>query len=90
MEVKVIYGEVEQALKKLQSSAQTIEPLKIEDLHNTNVLDMTEKLGYMNETLQQVLQSYKELLIENEASTSRSVKVLKEVDDSVSGLLKNE
>lgn len=88
MEIKVVYSDVEQALNTLKSSATNLETTVDKSDIGENVLDVTKKLISLNQTLEEVLVSYKDLIIENEVSTRKSVQVMKQADETIGASMK--
>ncbi len=85
-EIKIEYDEVSRALSKLQSSAFSIDAsaLKNVNMEGQSVLEISSKIVNLNQSLQEVLTAYKDLLAGNVASTNRSVETMKEVERQIS------
>ncbi|MDQ0215833.1 translation initiation factor 2B subunit (eIF-2B alpha/beta/delta family) [Oikeobacillus pervagus] len=82
-EIKLEYGEVEQALSTLKSSTGSLETTVPSSIGNQNVLDVVKKLNKLNHSLQEALTSYKALLIHNEEATRKSVDAMRETDEKL-------
>lgn len=87
-EIKVIKSEVDEALAKLQSSANAIKSTLPSDVGSNNVLTTVERLNQLNQTIVQVTEAYKALLLKNEQSTRQSVAFLSEADEQISSYIK--
>ncbi|MCM3705295.1 MULTISPECIES: YwqI/YxiC family protein [Cytobacillus] len=79
-EIKLRISDIEQALSKLQSSANGLQPSLPPTIGQNNVLDFINKLNALNNQLQQVTEAYKSLLLQNEEATRQSVQFLDESD----------
>ncbi|MGN1402409.1 MAG: YwqI/YxiC family protein [Bacillus sp. (in: firmicutes)] len=86
-EIKIIYTEVEQALEKLRSTADTLDSVKLQKVEGETILDVANKINTLNETLTSIMETYKQVLLDNERSTSRSIQAMKEVDESLSSVI---
>ncbi|MBN8204137.1 MULTISPECIES: YwqI/YxiC family protein [Bacillaceae] len=79
-EIKLRISEIEQALSKLQASANGLQPFLPSTIGENNVLDFINKLNVLNRQLQQVTETYKSVLLQNEETTRQSVQFLDESD----------
>lgn len=79
-EIKLRISDIEQALSKLQSSANGLLPTLPSTIGENNVLDFINKLSALNRQLQQVTEAYKSILLHNEETTRQSVQFLDESD----------
>lgn len=85
-EIKLRISDIEQALSKLQSSANGLLPTLPSTIGENNVLDFINKLSALNRQLQQVTEAYKSILLHNEETTRQSVQFLDESDRLLSGV----
>ncbi|OHX45090.1 YwqI/YxiC family protein [Cytobacillus oceanisediminis] len=79
-EIKLRISDIEQALSKLQTSANGLQPSLPSTIGENNVLDFINKLNALNRQLQQVTEAYKSVLLQNEETTRQSVQFLDESD----------
>ncbi|URM32860.1 YwqI/YxiC family protein [Cytobacillus firmus] len=79
-EIKLRISDIEQALSKLQSSANGLQSSLPSTIGENNVLDFINKLNALNRQLQQVTEAYKSVLLQNEDTTRQSVQFLDESD----------
>ncbi|MDM5227708.1 YwqI/YxiC family protein [Cytobacillus sp. NJ13] len=79
-EIKLRISDIEQALSKLQTSANGLQPSLPSTIGENNVLDFINKLSALNIQLQQVTEAYKSVLLQNEETTRQSVQFLDESD----------
>ncbi|MCS0674762.1 YwqI/YxiC family protein [Cytobacillus firmus] len=79
-EIKLRISDIEQALTKLQTSANGLQPSLPSTIVENNVLDFINKLNALNMQLQKVTEAYKSLLLQNEETTRQSVQFLDESD----------
>lgn len=78
--MKIVYKDIEQTLDHLVVSAKSLDPIVMQDVYGANHLETTEKLNLLNRSIQQLFQSYKDLLLTNEMSTRQSVQFIQESD----------
>lgn len=83
-EIKMKYSDVEQALSKLHSSSSALQTSFPSSIGGNNVLDVVKQLNNLNTLLQQVGDSYKALLLQNEETTRSSVKFMNDTDHQLS------
>ncbi|WP_035351278.1 YwqI/YxiC family protein [Fictibacillus gelatini] len=82
-EIKVVYGDVEQALSRLKSVVPSQQPSLAPVKEGSNVLDAMTKLKNVNESLRKIIQSYQTLLLENEKATEKAVQSIREADEKL-------
>jgi superfamily I DNA and/or RNA helicase len=87
-EIKIKYGEVDEALSNLISSTNTLKPSSPQGIQGSNVLDSVEKLETLNQSLNKLLESYKLLIMNNAESTKQSVQAMKDTDQELSSSMK--
>ncbi|MDQ0187960.1 YwqI/YxiC family protein [Cytobacillus kochii] len=87
-EIKLIKGDVEEALAKLQTSANALKSSLHAEIGQNNVLTTVERLNQLNQMIIQVTETYKTLLLQNEQSTRQSVAFLTEADEQISSYIK--
>ncbi|MGN1385010.1 MAG: YwqI/YxiC family protein [Bacillus sp. (in: firmicutes)] len=80
MEMKIVYKDIEQTLDHLVISAKSLDPIVTQDVYGANHLETIEKLNQLNRSIQQLFESYKDLLLTNEMSTRQSVQFIQESD----------
>lgn len=85
MEIKVVYQDIEQTLQRLTVSTKALDTAIAQGVYGANKLDTTEQLDQLNDSMQQLLQLYKDLLIANESSTRKSIEFLEDSDLEVAG-----
>nr|WP_285841876.1 DUF5344 family protein [Sutcliffiella horikoshii] len=83
-EIKVEYGGIESILSAMESKADMFDPkLNVKQLAN-NQMELIHYLQENNRLLEQVMSSYKLLLMKNHVITRESVKSLRETDTGLS------
>ncbi|MGC4376826.1 YwqI/YxiC family protein [Fictibacillus sp. Mic-4] len=82
-EIKVVYGEVEQALSRLKSAVPSMQPSFAPVKEGSNVLDTMTKLKNVNESLRKIIQAYQTLLLENKKATEKAVQSMRELDEKL-------
>ena len=80
MEMKLVYKDIDQSLNEVLAAAKMLDPTLPKNVYGVNNLEITERLGRLNLSLQQLLHSYQSLLLENEISTRKSVQFMNESD----------
>ncbi|MEH6947112.1 DUF5344 family protein [Bacillus sp. JJ634] len=87
-EMKVRYGDVEDAISKIENASDTFETSLMKEIASGNELEVVNKLNELNNMLEEVGQSYKKVLKENNQSVIRSLQHLKEADQNISSSIK--
>ena len=87
-EIKMIKGDVDAALSKLQSSTSALQASLPSSIGGNNVLDTVNKLNEINQAFVQVAEAYKALLQQNQESTKKSVEFMAEADKQLSSIMK--
>lgn len=86
--MKIVYRDIEQTLDRLALSAKSLDTIVAQDVYGANILETTEKLNQLNRSIQQLLQSYKDLLLTNEMSTRQSVQFIEDSDSRLASEMK--
>ncbi|PLR92658.1 YwqI/YxiC family protein [Bacillus sp. T33-2] len=84
-EIKINYGEIQETLSQFKAAAESMETSVPAGAFGSTQLDVARKLDELNQLLQQVLVSYKSLLLSNINGTEQSVQSMKEADQQVAG-----
>ncbi|MFJ5624912.1 YwqI/YxiC family protein [Peribacillus loiseleuriae] len=71
-------------LSRLQSSSSAFQTSFPSSIGGHNVLDVVKQLNNLNTLLQQVGESYKTLLLQNEETTRSSVQFMSDTDHQLS------
>ena len=87
-EIRVVQGEIDHHLTKMKSSAESLQPDVPQNIGQENRLEMVTKLNELNQSVEQMLQSYKELLIRNEELTRQAVQDMADADKELSSHIK--
>ncbi|MGC4379394.1 YwqI/YxiC family protein [Fictibacillus sp. Mic-4] len=82
-EIKMVYGDIEQALSRLKSAVPPQQPSFAPVKKGSNVLDAITKLKEVNKSLRDIVQSYQTLLLENEKATEKAVQSIREMDEKL-------
>ncbi|GGB32447.1 hypothetical protein GCM10011409_07330 [Lentibacillus populi] len=85
-EIKLIFEDVENTLAELRASVQSLKPTSVVAITD-NQLATADKLNMINQTLDQVITSYKTLLLNNEEATINSVKALKDTEEKAASAI---
>lgn len=81
-EIKIIDQAVQTALDSLKQSSQDFEgDFTIEK--GQNVLDLMNSIETINQSLNELIDSYRNLLLQNENTARQAVETLKETDQAV-------
>jgi Family of unknown function (DUF5344) len=87
-EIRVVQGEIEHHLSKMKSSAESLQPDVPQNIGQENRLEVVTKLNELNQSLELMIQSYKELLIRNEELTRQAVQDMADADKELSSHIK--
>ncbi|HWI49486.1 MAG TPA: YwqI/YxiC family protein [Rummeliibacillus sp.] len=79
-EIKIKQNEIEQALSKMKSSTNALHTSFPSTVGEDNVLTLVQKWKDLHQALEQVLKSYKVLLIQNEEASRQAVQSMIELD----------
>ncbi len=86
--MKVRYGEIEDAISKIESASEAFDPSFMKETANGNELDVVKKLNELNQMFEEIGLAYKKVLKANNQSVSRILQGVKEVDQSISSTMK--
>jgi Family of unknown function (DUF5344) len=86
-EIKIQYNETERALSKLRQTIDAWNTTYPRQIGGTNELEVINKLNILNEQCQKMLESYQQLLMENQAATQLSVEGMEETDRTLSSAM---
>ncbi|WLR41393.1 DUF5344 family protein [Bacillus carboniphilus] len=87
-EMKVRYGEVEQAISSIDKTLQSVDSALIKDMASGTQLDLVKKLNEINHLLEETSSNFKDILTEHNQLVNKSLQDLKEADDQISSSLK--
>ncbi|KMK95661.1 YwqI/YxiC family protein [Rossellomorea marisflavi] len=83
-EIKVAQSEVRQLLSKMKASANAITPAMPKEIGAGNELKVVTTLNELNDQLEQMLTSYKEMALHHEALSQKAVEEMEETDRELS------
>ncbi|RIW28916.1 hypothetical protein D3H55_20320 [Bacillus salacetis] len=86
-EIKIQYKETERALSMLRQAVHAWNSAYPRQVGGDNELQVINKLNELNEQCQEMLESYKQLLLENQAAAQYSVETMEETDHSLSSMI---
>ncbi|MEI2664044.1 YwqI/YxiC family protein [Rossellomorea sp. LJF3] len=86
-EIKIQYNETERALSKLRQTIDAWNTTYPRQIGGANELEVINKLNELNEQCQKMLESYQQLLMENQAATQLSVEGMEETDRTLSSAM---
>jgi glutamine synthetase type III len=86
-EIKIQYSETERALSNLRQTVDAWNPTYPKQIGGANELEVINKLNELNEQCQKMLESYQQLLMENQAATQLSVEGMEETDRTLSSTM---
>lgn len=86
-EIKIQYSETERALSKLRQTIDAWNTTYPRQIGGANELEVINKLNELNEECQKMLESYQQLLMENQAATHLSVEGMEETDRTLSSTM---
>jgi|GEM_PF-3283010 len=78
--IRIDTSVVENALSQLKQASLSLEGNFLKQA-DENVLNMVKKLDEINKTLNEVLTSYRELLLQNESATKESINEMVNTDE---------
>ncbi|MGD6849456.1 YwqI/YxiC family protein [Rossellomorea aquimaris] len=87
-EIRVVQGEIDHHLSKIKSSAESLQPDVPSHIGHENRLEVVTKLNELNQSMEQMVQSYKELLMRNEELTRQAVQDMADADQELSSHIK--
>ncbi|MGF3104530.1 YwqI/YxiC family protein [Rossellomorea sp. DUT-2] len=86
-EIQIQYSETERALSKLRQTIDAWNTTFPKHIGGANELEVIHKLNELNEQCQKMLESYQQLLIENQSATQLSVEGMEEADRTLSSTM---
>ncbi|MFC7785529.1 YwqI/YxiC family protein [Rossellomorea sp. GCM10028870] len=86
-EIQIQYTETERSLSKLRQTIDAWNTTYPRQIGGANELEVIHKLNILNEQCQKMLESYQQLLIENQSATQLSVEVMEETDRTLSSTM---
>jgi hypothetical protein len=86
-EIKIQYKETERALSKLRQTIDAWNTTYPRQIGGANELEVINKLNELNEQCQKMLESYQQLLMENQSATQLSVDGMEETDRTLSSAM---
>ncbi|OXS64571.1 hypothetical protein B0G93_101479 [Bacillus sp. V-88] len=86
-EIKIQYNETERALSKLRQTIDAWNTTYPRQIGGANELEVINKLNELNQQCQKMLESYQQLLMENQAATQLSVEGMEETDRTLSSTM---
>ncbi|MGC4378612.1 YwqI/YxiC family protein [Fictibacillus sp. Mic-4] len=89
-EIKVVYGDIDEALSRLKSAVPSEQPSFPSVKEGSNVLDVITKLKSVNESLRKIIQSYQTLLLENEKASEKAVQSIHEAEEKLASSAKEK
>ncbi|WP_078579215.1 DUF5344 family protein [Salipaludibacillus agaradhaerens] len=87
-EIKIVYEEVQQSLDTFQETSQSISTTTLDKVGVDNLLDSVDKLNNVNLQVNQLVQSYQNLLIINASGSKELIQSMKNVDKKLSNSIK--
>ena len=87
-EIKIDYGEVENALSQLKAATQSLETSLPTSVGGSNQLDVVTKMEDLNQSFHQMVEAYKALLMNNEQATRTSVEEMRKTDQLLSSSIR--
>lgn len=86
-EIKVRYGDVEEAISKIDGAADSLET-SLEEITGSNELNVVDKLNELSQLLAEVSEAYKQVLKENNQTVRTTLEDMKQVDENLSTSIK--
>ncbi|CAN7535495.1 YwqI/YxiC family protein [Rossellomorea sp. LjRoot5] len=86
-EIQIKYSETERALSKLRQTIDAWNTAYPRQIGGANELEVINKLNELNEQCQKMLESYQQLLMENQSATQLSVEGMEETDRTLSSTM---
>ncbi|MBV6682566.1 YwqI/YxiC family protein [Bacillus sp. JRC01] len=82
-EIKIQYEEAEEALSKLRQSVDSWDTSFPKEIGGENNLEVINKLNELNALCQKMLETYQELLLDNQQTSKQSVEDMEDTDQSL-------
>jgi hypothetical protein len=86
-EIQIQYTETERSLSKLRQTIDAWNTTYPKQVGGANELEVITKLNELNEQCQKMLESYQQLLMENQSATQLSVEGMEETDRTLSSTM---
>ena len=86
-EIQIQYTETERSLSKLRQRIDAWITTYPKQVGGANELEVITKLNELNEQCQKMLESYQQLLMENQSATQLSVEGMEETDRTLSSTM---
>jgi hypothetical protein len=86
-EIKIQFNETERALSTLRQTVDAWNSHYPRQIGGDNELQVIDKMNELNEQCRKMLESYKQLLLENQAAAHHSVETMEETDHSLSSII---
>ena len=87
-EIKIQYADVEQVLSKVNASSNAFQTTLPTSIGEQNILDIVKMINRINQSLQQVNESYKSLLLSNKEATDYAIQLMRKTDEQLSSTIK--
>jgi Family of unknown function (DUF5344) len=87
-EMKIRYGDVENTVSKIEAAADAFEITLAKDVASGNELDVVAKLNEINNLLEEIGRTYKNVLKDNNQSVLNTLENLKAADQEISSSIK--
>jgi translation initiation factor 2B subunit (eIF-2B alpha/beta/delta family) len=87
-EIKIQYADVEQVLTKVNASSNAFQTTLPTSIGEQNILDIVRMINRINQSLQQVNESYKSLLLSNKEATDHAIQLMRKTDEQLSSTIK--
>ncbi|MFN2746465.1 MULTISPECIES: YwqI/YxiC family protein [unclassified Bacillus (in: firmicutes)] len=89
-EIKVKTGEVKQAISKLKHSSHSIKASVPTDVKGQNHLDTAKKIDELNQTMNEVAESYASAFSKQIAQIESAVEAIKDTDKQLASSMKTK
>ncbi len=86
-EIKIQYEEAEAALSKLRQSVDSWDTSFPKEIGGENNLEVINKLNELNAQCQKMLETYQELLMDNQETSKQSVEDMEETDQTLHSMI---
>lgn len=86
-EIKIQYEEAEAALSKLRQSVDSWDASFPKEIGGANKLEVINKLNELNAQCQKMLETYQELLLDNQQTSKQSVEDMEDTDQSLHSMI---
>jgi len=86
-EIKIQYEEAEAALSKLRQSIDSWDTSFPKEIGGANKLEVINKLNELNAQCQKMLETYQELLMDNQQTSKQSVEDMEDTDQTLHSMI---